>query len=129
MSAALLAVGVFNQRSRQFTERLSCPPTNHFANGSFHCSTVFQGLNQTSSFFACFAQNFSGERIDWRYSFRYSASDLMCACFENPFEGLNTLFSCITDVIFAVWACCIRMLSVRSAACNSQGFDSRGVFE
>jgi len=37
---------------------------NHFANGSFHCKTFFHGLNQTSSFFASRAQNFSGDLMD-----------------------------------------------------------------
>src|SRR6266850_2166251 len=78
----------------------NCPPTNHFANGSFHCSTLFHGLNQISSFFACFAQNFSGDRTDSPYSFRYSAKDLIWAFLLNSFEGEKTRSSWRTDVKF-----------------------------
>src|SRR6266480_4191881 len=63
ISAALFAVGVPNHLSRQLSLTLSRPPTNHLANGSFHNSTFFHGLNQTSSCFAWLAQNRSGDEI------------------------------------------------------------------
>src|SRR5256885_17128810 len=100
MSAALLAAGVSRCLSRQLKLTLSWPPANHFAKGTFHCSTVFHGLNQTNSFLACLAQNFSGDLIDSAYSLRYSARDLMCARFEKAFGGWKTRFSCSIDSMF-----------------------------
>src|SRR5437660_5652767 len=100
MSAALLAVGVSRWRSRQLKLTLSRPPTNHFANGSFHCSTLVHGLNQTNSFFACLPQNFSGDFMDSLYSLRYWARDLMCARFENSLGGGKTRLSVLTEVMF-----------------------------
>src|SRR6266542_1527149 len=78
---------------------LSRPPTNHFAKGSRHCSTRFHGLNQISSFFACFAQNFSGARIDSLYNLRYCVSDLMRAFSVKSLGGLNTRCSLRTEVM------------------------------
>src|SRR6185503_20656500 len=72
---------------------------NHFANGSFHSSTFFQGLNQTSSSLACRAQNFSGERIDSLYNLRYCARDVIRACLEKSFAGRKTRFSVRTEVM------------------------------
>src|SRR4030088_188889 len=53
-------------RSRQFSERLSFPPTNHFAKGAFHWRTFFHGARHLSSF-ASRVQNFTGCLIDSRY--------------------------------------------------------------
>src|SRR5437867_12526229 len=64
ISAALFAVGVPSHLSRQLSLTLSRPPTNHFAKGSFHCSTFFHGLYHTSSLFACFDQNLSGDLME-----------------------------------------------------------------
>src|ERR1700720_1788006 len=86
-------------RSRQFSERLSCPPTNHFANGAFQASTFFHGFRQISSF-ASRAQKVSGLRTDSRYIFRYSASDLIRAFFAKSFAGLKTRFSIKCDSMF-----------------------------
>ncbi len=65
MSAALFFLGPERWRSRQLTEALSLPPTNHFAFGGFQSRTFFHGLNQSSSF-AKPAQNFSKSRSAFR---------------------------------------------------------------
>ena len=48
--AALFRSGVFRWRSRQFSETLILPPTNHFANGSSHWRTLSHRLRQRSCF-------------------------------------------------------------------------------
>src|SRR5262252_1630545 len=60
-SAALLRRGPSRCRSRQLTEMLSFPPTNHFAFGGFQSRTFFHGLNHESSR-ANPAQDFSESR-------------------------------------------------------------------
>ena len=45
--AALLRRAVFTWRSRQLTQALSCPPTNHLACGGSHSSTRVPGLGTT----------------------------------------------------------------------------------
>ena len=49
MMAALFLRQVWTWRSRQLYERLILPPTNHFAHGQSHSSTLSHGLNQCSS--------------------------------------------------------------------------------
>ena len=49
ISAALVRRAVVTWRSRQLSETLSLPPTNHLAYGGFHSSAFFHGLNQCSS--------------------------------------------------------------------------------
>ncbi len=56
----LLARPASTWRSRQLYETFSWPPTNHFAKGRFHSSTVSKGLYQLTYFFACSAQNALG---------------------------------------------------------------------
>src|SRR5215211_6159460 len=48
-------------RSRQVSDTLSCPPTNHLANGRLHSSTWSHGFIQRSRS-ACSAQNPSRSR-------------------------------------------------------------------
>src|SRR4051812_20497049 len=57
--ATLFFVGPLRCRSRQFSDRLSFPPSNQRANGAFHFSTLFQRFVQTSSL-ASRAQNLAG---------------------------------------------------------------------
>src|SRR5689334_12930804 len=98
MIAALLRRGVVRCRSKQFSERFSFPPMNHFANGGFHSTTFRQRFRHTSSL-ASRAQNLSGELIDSRYIRRYCSSDLIRAFCANAFEGLKTRFSFKCDSI------------------------------
>src|SRR5260370_24213435 len=90
--AALLGRWVVRCRSRQFSERLSFPPMNHFAKGAFHSRTFRQGFCQESSF-ASRDQNLSGCLIDSRYMRRYCARFLIRAFCANSFAGLKTRFS------------------------------------
>src|SRR5689334_784462 len=85
-------------RSRQLWLRFVFPPTNHFAYGAFHSSTLSHFLNQCSSL-ATSPQNFSGFSIDSRYSLSYSARLLICACAANSGRGGNKRFSCSADSI------------------------------
>src|SRR5438309_924597 len=78
MRAALFLRGPSRWRSRQLSLTLSCPPTNHLANGSFHSRTRFQRLNQCSRS-ACLAQKPSGSSWASRVSFSNSSLLLMCA--------------------------------------------------
>src|SRR4051794_38503981 len=100
MSAALLAVGVSRCRSRQLWLTFKRPPTNHLAKGAFHCKTLCHGLNQTSSFFACLAQNLSGAWIDSWYSLRYCAIDFTCALAAKSLGGGKILSACCNEVMF-----------------------------
>src|SRR4051812_48032763 len=68
--------------SRQLYERFVCPPTNHFAYGGFHSSTLSHLRNQCSSL-AASAQKRSGLSTDARYIRRYSSIDLTCAAALN----------------------------------------------
>src|ERR1041384_5246218 len=61
------------------------PPTNHFANGSFHSRTLSQRLNQWSAS-ACSAQKDSGSSAARAYSFSYS-SKLLISAFEAKSAG------------------------------------------
>src|SRR5450432_3539535 len=99
MIAALFFDGPCRWRSRQFSATLSFPPMNHFANGAFHSSTRFHFLRQSSSR-ARPPQNFSGLRIDFFQSERYSSMLDTCAFFANSFAGLKTRFSTWCDSIF-----------------------------
>src|SRR5215469_9526034 len=99
MIAALFRRLVVRCRSRQFSERLSFPPVNHFANGGFHSKTFRQRFCQISSF-ASRAQNLSGRLIDSRYIRRYWARFLMRAFCENSFVGLKSRFSLRYDSMF-----------------------------
>ena len=55
-------------RSRQLYETFVLPPTNHWANGSFHTSGFSNGWNQCSSSRASSAQNFGGSAAAWSHS-------------------------------------------------------------
>src|SRR5215212_12224472 len=94
--AALFCRAVPRWRSRQFSETLSLPPTNHCANGSFHSRTFLKGACQVSSF-ASRAQNLSGFLIDSCQSDLYSARLPMRAFLANSFAGLKTRFSTRCD--------------------------------
>src|SRR5579885_695106 len=93
MIAALFLRGPVTCRSRQLYERLICPPTNHFAHGQFHSSTLSHFLNQCSSS-AMRPQNFSGSSTDSLYICSYSARLLMCAARLNSAGGSNLRCSC-----------------------------------
>src|ERR1700761_4268521 len=101
MMAALFLRGPARCWSRQFSETLSFPPTNHFANGSFHSKTFDHFLFQTSSA-ASRAQNLSGRLIDSSHILRYWASDWMRAFLENSLAGLKTRFSIRCDSILVL---------------------------
>src|SRR2546429_5001530 len=74
------------------------PPTNHLANGSFHCITCLHFLNHSSSS-ATRPQNFSGFRTDSRYIRSYCAMLFMCAFALNALGGRKTRFSFSVDSI------------------------------
>src|SRR3954470_24250729 len=76
-------------RSRQLYERFVRPPTNHFAYGGVHSSTLSHFLNQCSSL-AASPQKRSGSSIDARYIRRYSSIDLTCAAALNAGGGGKT---------------------------------------
>src|SRR5205823_4731510 len=97
--AALFRRWVVRCRSRQFSERLICPPMNHFANGAFHSKTFRHGFCQESSF-ASRDQNLSGCLIDSRYIRWYCARFLIFAFRANSFAGLKTRFSFKCDSMF-----------------------------
>src|ERR1019366_7475793 len=97
--AALFRRGPARCRSRQFSERLSLPPTNHFANGAFHSTTFFHGARQVSSR-ASLPKNLAGCLIDSRYMRRYCSSLLIRAFLANSFDGLKTRFSIKCDSMF-----------------------------
>src|SRR3954467_2277662 len=99
MIAALLRRCVERCRSRQFSEMFSFPPTNHFANGAFHSSTLLQRLRQVSSS-ASRAQNFCGCRIDSRCIRRYCSRLLIRAFCAKSFAGLKTRVSFKCDSMF-----------------------------
>src|SRR5271168_1357635 len=99
MMAALLARAVPRWRSRQFSETLSLPPTNHLAKGDFQSRTRVHFWFQRSSE-ASRAQNLSGLSMDSRYISRYWAMLLMRACFTKAGEGLKTRFSMRWDSMF-----------------------------
>src|SRR6267143_6682341 len=94
--AALLRRCPARCRSRQFSERLSFPPTNHFAKGAFNWRTFFHGARHVSSF-ASRVQNFTGCLIDSRYIRRYWSRLLIRAFAANSFAGLKTRFSIRCD--------------------------------
>ena len=100
MSAALLAVAVPSHLSRQLDDTLSCPPTNHLAKGTFHCSTFLKGFIHTNSASACFFQNRSGFFTDSVHSFLYWAIDRIWALAANSFDGLKTRVSLRWDSMF-----------------------------
>src|SRR4030095_5734564 len=100
MRAALFLRQVERWRSRQLYEMLVLPPTNHWANGGFHCSTRFHFLNQCSSS-ARLAQNFSGSRTDSRYIRSYWFMLEIWACSLKRLGGLKTRFSRRVDSISA----------------------------
>src|SRR4051812_26500590 len=92
ISAALFWRAVPRWRSRQFSETLSLPPTNHLAFGSFHSSTVVHFCCHLSSA-ASRAKNFSGFLIDSSYISLYCARLWMRAFLEKSLAGLKTRFS------------------------------------
>src|ERR1700752_2926130 len=111
MMAALFFLHVATWRSRQLYDRLISPPTNHFAHGQVHSSTLSHFLNQCSSP-ATADQNLSGSSIDSWYKRSYSSRFLTCACRLNSGDG-STL------------RCFCRMESM--LACGSlTGFGPRG---
>src|ERR1700757_5011362 len=98
MMAALFFLHVATCRSRQLYERLISPPTNHFAHGQFHSSTLSHFLNQCSSP-AMADQNLSGSSIDSLYRRSYSSRFLTCACRLNSGDGSNRRCSCRMESI------------------------------
>src|SRR5215213_3804917 len=101
MMAALLRRHVVRWRSRQLYETLVFPPTNHFACGSSHSSSVSQRLNQCSSS-AIRAQKSSGESWASARNCSSSSCDLMCAWRLNSAGGGKTRSSCSTDSMLVV---------------------------
>src|SRR4051812_36017570 len=73
MIAGLVLRGPVRGRSRQLSLALIRPPTNHFANGSFHASTLSHGLNQCSEL-AASAQKASGSSLAHWARRSYSAA-------------------------------------------------------
>ena len=90
-------------RSRQFSETFSFPPTNHFANGSFHSSTLLHFFCQISSA-ASRAQNLSGFFTDSSHSARYCARLWIRAFLLKSLAGLKTRFSVCRDSMFLLIA-------------------------
>src|SRR6185436_18293760 len=86
MMAALFLRGPSTCRSRQLSERLSLPPINHFAYGSFQSSVFFHGFIHRSCL-ACFSQN----RTESRAASLETDGDLTRAFFTKSFGGGNFL--------------------------------------
>src|ERR1051325_8782336 len=82
--AALFLCAVSTGRSAQLSERLSLPPTNHLAYGSFHSSAFFHGFIQRSCF-ACFSQKRTGSRA----ASLWIDADLTSAFLTKSFGGGN----------------------------------------
>src|SRR5579859_5528269 len=100
MIAALFFLHVATWRSRQLYERLVSPPTNHFAQGQFHSSTLSHFLNQCSSP-ATADQNLSGLSIDSLYKRSYSSRFFTWACRLNSGDGSNLRCSCSMESMLA----------------------------
>src|SRR5262245_45564685 len=99
--AALLRRGPDRCRSRQLALTLSCPPTNHLANGSFHSRTFVHGLAHASDF-ACSAQKACGSSLAFCHSASCSAWLLTWAAFANSAEGGKERVSLRTLVMVEV---------------------------
>src|SRR6476646_9013428 len=102
MMAGLFLRPVSIWRSTQLYERLNCPPTNHFAQGQFHSSTVSHFLNQCSSL-ATRDQNLSGSSTDSLYRRSYSSMLLTCACWLNSAGGGNLRCSWRIESMLGEW--------------------------
>src|SRR6185312_485895 len=99
--AALFRRRPFKCRSRQFSDTLILPPTNHFANGARQVRTFVHGACHSSSP-ASFPQNFAGFVIDLRYSFWYFARLLISAFFAKDLGGSKTRVSTRCDSMFVL---------------------------
>src|SRR5216684_2409533 len=102
ISAALLRRQVPRCRSRQLSEILILPPTNHSACGGSHFKTVSHFRNQCNSLSAKRAQNFSGSALASARSPSSSSIDLICACSANALAGGKTRASCCSDSMLVV---------------------------
>src|SRR2546427_19621 len=102
ISAALSRREVPRCRSRQLSEMLILPPTNHCACGGFHFKTVSHFRNQCNSLSAKRAQNSSGSALASARNASSSAIDLICACSANALAGGKTRASCCSHSMLAV---------------------------
>ncbi len=84
------------------------PPTNHFANGGFHSSTLLQRENQWSAP-ACSAQNASGSASARSQMRRYSSTLPICAAALNLGGGGKSRSSRRTDSMSEFAICYLQL--------------------